>query len=203
MVFVKRIHRASALLLIIFITFHLAVNLTAVFGADVHIAALKWVQMVYRHPVGEVILILAILTQIVTGLQRVRVKPLKGWGLIQVVSGCYLVVFLIAHSSAALYTHHIFGIETNFYWAAGSLHYFPLKYGFALYYLLAVLAVFSHLGAALYFGFGQAVMAKMMPFLGVGVGCTIIAGFSGVLYPIEIPLEVARYYQVFFGVQID
>ena len=203
MVFVKRIHRASALLLIIFITFHLAVNLTAVFGADVHIAALKWVQMVYRHPVGEVILILAILTQIVTGLQRVRAKPLKGWGLIQVVSGCYLVVFLIAHSSAALYTHHIFGIETNFYWAAGSLHYFPLKYGFAIYYLLAVLAVFSHLGAALYFGFGQAVMAKVMPFLGVGVGCAIIAGFSGALYPIEIPLEVARYYQVFFGVQID
>ena len=46
-------------------------------------------------------------------------------------------------------------------------------------------------------------MAKMMPFLGVGVGCAIIAGFSGALYPIEIPLEVARYYQVFFGVQID
>ena len=199
----RTIHRFTAFILITFVISHLSVHLTALFGPSAHQAALGFVQQPYRHPVGETILVAAIITQIITGFRRLRFWNIWGWDLAQVISGGYLLIFLSAHTTAAVYTHNIFGLETDFYWAAGSMAFEPIKYGFAVYYLLAILAVFTHLGAAIHFALPKAPnwAPYAMPVLGVGVASCIIAALSGALYPIEIPDNVFAYYHANFGVE--
>ena len=128
----KQIHRLIAILLGVFIVSHLIVHLFALAGIEAHVKALNAVQWTYRHPVGEAVLVIAVLTQIVTGVRRLKAKrksPDK-WAKWQVFSGLYLIMFLMVHTGAALYTHHIFGLETDFYWAAGSMGISPVKYIF-------------------------------------------------------------------------
>lgn len=197
----RLVHRATAIVLAAFIISHLTVHLFALGGPQAHIAALDAVQWTYRNPVMETLLVLAILTQIFTGARQLRFSGAKGWALVQVVSGAYLILFLIVHTAAALYTHHIYGLETDFYWSAGSMHFDPIRYGFALYYFAAILAVFSHLGAAIHFGWTAAPRALpvALPALGAILATTIIAAFWGALYPIEIGPDVEAYYETYFG----
>lgn len=197
----KTIHRTVAILLLAFVAIHLIVHLTAVISADYHMAALDIVQAVYRHPVAESILVIAILTQIVTGARRLRFRNIGGWARLQVISGCYLLIFLFMHTSAALYTHHVFGLETDFYWAAGSLHFSPIKYGFAVYYFAAVLAVFVHIAAAVHFGWTKApkLLVIGLPILGACIAALIVSAFAGAFYDIEINDDVKAYYEQSFG----
>ncbi len=201
MIWAKTIHRTSAVILIAFVLTHLSVHLTALAGPEAHAAALGFVQRAYRPLPMEALLVSAVAIQIVTGASRLRFSGIGGWDLAQVVSGCYLLMFLFLHTSAALYTHHLFGIETDFYWAAGSMYFAPIKYGFMLYYGAAVTALFTHLAAAVHFGWRAAppALPRTMPFVGVVVGGLIVTAFSGLLYPIEIGPEVAAYYQQNFG----
>lgn len=198
---VKSLHRIGAVILGLFIITHLGVHLVALGGAEAHIAALDAVQWIYRNPIGETLLVAVILSQVVTGGRRLRFRGVTGWARAQVASGVYLLLFLILHASAALYTHHIFGLETDFYWSAGSLAFEPIRYGFALYYFGAILAVFTHLAAAVHFGWPQAgaLLPRALPWAGAAIAIAILASFSGFFYPIELPDEVAAYYRVNFG----
>jgi len=198
----RTVHRICAVILALFILSHLAVHLTAVRSAEAHNYALNAVQWIYRNPIGETLLVLAILTQIVSGWRRLKFKRRSKniWARLQVYSGLYLIFFLIIHTSAALFTHHIFGIETDFHWAAGSLHFTPLKYGFALYYFLAVMSVFVHWSCALHFGWrGRWPVIKMgLPVVGAIIAVFILAAFWGAFYSIIIPDDVTAYYAKYF-----
>jgi succinate dehydrogenase hydrophobic anchor subunit len=200
---VKQIHRLTAVILGIFILSHLGVHLTALISKETHFKALDIVQVAYRHPVMEALLVIAILTQIITGFKRLRLKrKLKDkWARLQVASGLYLIFFLLNHTGAALYTHHIFEVETDFYWAAGSLQISPIKYGFAIYYFLAVLSVFVHLAAALHFGWkgSSPRLEKAISISGALVAGLIIFGFWGVLYDVTIPADMMAYFEKNFG----
>lgn len=198
----KRIHRLTAILLGVFIISHLAVHLFALADLKAHQNALKAVQWTYRHPVGEGILVMAILTQIVTGLERLKAKRKSPdpWAKAQVYSGLYLIMFLIVHTSAALYTHNFFGLETDIFWAAGSMGISPVKYMFWPYYFLAIVAVFVHLACALHFGFrGQfGRLKKALPWLGAITALAIILPISGAFYDIPITEDVMEYYRKYF-----
>lgn len=198
---IKLIHRFSAVILGLFILSHLAVHLIAVNGSSAHLQTLEIVQMAYRPFLLEYLLVIAVGIQIFTGARRLRFKGIDGWARAQVISGCYLIVFFIFHTSAALYTHHIVGIETDFYWAAGSLQYSPIKIGFAVYYFAAVLAVFVHWASAVHFGWTTAPgnLKWALPIIGSIIATTIVATFSGAFYPIKIPAETAAYYESNFG----
>jgi len=197
----KTLHRSLAVLLGLFIISHLTVHLFALAGPEAHLAALDAVQWTYRNPIGEAVLVLAILAQMVTGFKRLRAKKRIGWAKVQVFSGVYLMFFLVVHTGAALYTHHIFGVETDFYWAAGSVHFNPIRYGFAIYYFLAILAFFAHIASAIRFGWPNTSKAvlKAIPALGAIMAVLILMAFWGVFYPIEIPADVTGYYQKYFG----
>ena len=197
----KTVHRSFALVLGVFVISHLVVHVSAIFGANAHERALSAVQTIYRNPIGEALLVFIILTQVLTGARRLRFKERERWALLQVVSGCYLLTFLLLHTGAALYTHHIFGLETDFYWAAGSLHFSPIKYGFAAYYFAAVLAFFVHISAAIHFGWKQAPqgLTRGLPILGAIIGSLIVSIFWGAFYSIEISPEVIAYYEQNFG----
>ena len=198
-------HRIGACILLVFILGHLGVHLTALLGISAHQSSLTLVQSVYRNPVGETLLVLVIVMQIISGAAKLKrtgrsgQSGLSGWALVQVISGAYLLFFLTVHTSAAVYTHTLFGLETDFYWAAGSLHFAPIKYAFAVYYFLAILAFFSHLAAACHYIFPTfGVLAKALPVVGAAIGALIIAPFSGALYEIEIPENVEDYYERYF-----
>ena len=197
----KRLHRIGAVILVVFIVTHLSVHLFALAGPQAHIDALKSVQWIYRNPFGEFVLALVILMQIGAGFARLRLHKVKRWALAQMMSGLYLSFFLIVHTSAAMLTHNVLGLETDFYWSAGSLHFAPIKYAFALYYLAAIVAVFVHLGAAIRFGWGPLPRSTAIaaPWIGAVLGIVIISAFWGVYYDIEVPDDVASYYEGYFG----
>ena len=202
----KQLHRLTAILLGLFIVSHLIVHLFALGGIEAHQNALKAVQWTYRHPIGEAVLVIAILTQIVTGVKRLKAKRKSpniwapNWSKAQIWSGLYLIMFLIVHTGAALFTHHIFGLETDFYWAAGSMGISPVKFVFWPYYFAAIMAVFVHFACAVHFGFRGRLgwLEKLLPVLGVITALAIILPISGALYEIVLPDGVMDYYQKYF-----
>ena len=198
-------HRVLAIGLGFFILTHLAIHLTAIGGPEMHIAILTWVQPAYRNWIIEPILVVAILAQIIIGgklVWRRWKSPQKGfWGWTQILSGGYLAFFLLIHSSAALTTRYIVGLETNFYWAAATLNILPLQFFFTPYYMLGILSVFAHLAAAIYFGRGQKSARASWIIIGMGsaVALIIVASFSGAVYDIKIPQEYVDYFESFMG----
>ena len=198
-------HRCLAIGLGLFIVTHLAVHLTALGGPETHIAALSTIQPIYRNWIIEPILVLAILAQVIIGgklVWRRWKSPQKGfWGWTQILSGGYLAFFLLMHSSAALITRYIVGLETNFYWAAATLNIPPLQLFFAPYYTLGIISIFAHLAAAIYFGRGQKTTLPSWGIIGAGsaIALVIVAAFAGVFYDIKIPPEYAEYFEAYIG----
>ena len=196
-------HRILACGLGVFLILHFAIHLSAIGGVDIHLRGLMKFQGLYRNWLVEPLLIIAILGQIFIGarlLWRRWKSPTKGfWGWAQILSGAYLVFFFIIHTSAALSTRHIVGLDTNFYWAAGTLQVGGLKYFFAPYYFLGVLSVFTHLAAAIFFGWtGKgAVLSKVILFIGGIIASLIVCTFGGVFYDINIPVDYREYFEGF------
>lgn len=194
-------HRFLALGLGFFILSHLAIHLSALAGAETHMALLSKFQGIYRNWAVEPLLYIAIITQVIIGgklVWRRYSQSQKGfWGWAQIISGAYLAMFMIVHGSAALITRHIIGLDTNFYWAAGTLNIDPIRYLFAPYYMLGVMSVFVHLGAAIHFGWEQhgKRYAFIFPLVGLIVSTLIIITFSGGFYEIVLPTEVVDVFE--------
>ncbi len=194
---VRILHKYVAIVLLIFIVSHLVTHLTAIGGIDNHNTALEMVRPFYRPIFIEVPLIILFAAQIILGLilfaRRWPTKDRSGWSWTQLISGAYLMIFIIMHLSAALIARASWGLDTNFYWPAGTLTFGSLIYGFAPYYGLAILAIFGHIAAASHFrGFKK--LPYMLLIMAVILGLTIILIFSGALFPIELPDEHLRYF---------
>lgn len=194
-------HRILAVGLAAFLILHFGIHLTAIGGAEVHLRTLKSLQGIYRNPVIEPLLIVAILLQISLGVKllmgRLR-EPHKGfWGWTQIFSGFYLAFFFLLHTSAALGTRYLAGLDTNFHWAAGTLNIDRLPFLFAPYYFLGVLSVFAHLSSAIYFARGGRGSKLPIAIIAVGaaVALTIVLTFNGAFYDIQIPAEYVEYFQ--------
>lgn len=197
-------HRFVAVGLGLFIVSHFAIHLSAMGGVEVHLTWLKRAGWIYSNPIIEPLLIFAILVQVFIGTRLVRRRwklPGKGfWGWAQIISGLYLAMFLLVHISAALITRYFVGLETNFYWAAGTLNVGGLKYIFAPYYFFGVLSVFTHLAAAMFFGWrGKGPYAIRLIFgFGFIIAAVIVATFAGVFYEINLPKKYIEYYESFY-----
>jgi hypothetical protein len=189
-------HRVLAVGLGLFIISHLAIHLSAIAGPETHISILSNVQGLYRNWLVEPLLYLAIFLQVFIGgklvWRRYRQPQKRFWGWAQILSGGYLAMFMVVHSLAALVTRYIFDVDTDFYWAAGTLNIEPLQYIFAPYYMLGIISVFAHLGAAIHFGWGTRGRRYSWLLIVVGsvIASLIVAAFSGAFYDIELPPEV-------------
>jgi len=194
-------HRILAAGLGIFIISHLIIHLMAIAGAEVHIVVLESSQWLYRNWLIEPLLVIAIIGQICVGaklLWRRWKQPQKGfWGWAQILSGGYLAFFLIIHSSAALSTRYITGLDTNFYWAASTLNIYPLQYFFIPYYFFGILSVFLHLAAVVFFRWADkgVVVSRSILALGIVIALLIPATFSGAFYDIDLPLKYIEYFE--------
>lgn len=184
-----RLHRLAATALALFLAAHLTGHLFAAAGPAAHARALGAVQWIYRHPLIEPLLIAALLFQVGLGLRlawrRWREPGKSGWARLQLASGLYLAYFIINHSAAALYTRHIAGLDTNFWWVSGPLQHPLMKGYFYPYYALAVIALGTHIGAVLHFR-GREVMARAAALGTLPVALTYLASFGGWLYPVSL-----------------
>ena len=200
----REAHRTVALFLLIFIGVHFATHFVSLVGVERHTQALGWARLIYQFPLIEIALVVALAVQVVLGIKLlgiVRKRSRKhAWHWVQFISACYLAYFIVQHTAAALITRLGVGLDTNFYWAAGTLALEPIKYAFAPYYVLAVSAIAAHLIAALHFRSSRRWHAPAL-LLGPIVGSAFVMGYGGAFESLEIPQEYLDYYGAFPGVE--
>lgn len=194
----RKLHRLTGAFLLLFLVSHLTAHLFAIGGPQAHNNALKAVQWIYRNPVVEPLLVVALLAQIMLGI-RLAVRrwkdPDKGfWGKAQIASGIYLGFFILIHTSAALLTRNIGGLETNFYWISGTLLHPITKWAFYPYYALTVIAAAAHIGSIIHFRFGRRRLAKASLAAGFIVAAIYLLTFGGWLYPVNLDPDYSAYY---------
>jgi hypothetical protein len=148
----RRLHRRSALIIVVFALLHIGNHLVAIVNVPMHSLVLEFARLLYRRPIVEAILFTAITFQIVTGgalASRVLIRRPTPAALVQAMSGLYVAVFFLAHVSAALLARG--STDTNFVWAAGQGGVLARAGSTFLlpYYLLGVSALFVHVGAYL------------------------------------------------------
>lgn len=196
----RQAHLRVALFLGLFLVVHFATHFAALGGIERHGAMLSIGRAVYRIPLIEILLVAALALQVVLGVTLVRRMarwPKQGgWRKAQKWSGIVLAVFFVLHTSAALGTRWLFGLDTNFYWAAGTLTIAPLNYGFAPYYAAAVIALVTHVLAALHIRrparwHGPALL------LGPAIALPILLAYGGALFPVELPAAHRAYFQTY------
>jgi hypothetical protein len=199
----RTLHAISATVIASYAAVHIANHLAALFGVATHIAFMKAARSVYRVRLVETVLLACVLFQVLSGLWLVA----RGWGQrrgavswLQAVAGAYLGLFLLVHVSAVLFGRLFLGLDTNFYFAAAGFHVHPFQVFFAPYYLLGVLALFTHLGCATYWRAKSSGRSSPSLFLvlPVGVGAVlslaIVLLLAGAFYSIEIPPEYKAIY---------
>ena len=200
----KQAHARVAIFLLIFIAVHFATHFSSLGGVELHTETLGWARLLYQFPIVEIALVGALAAQVVLGIKLLTVirkrKRKDRWHWVQFVSACYLAYFIIQHTAAALITRLGYSLDTNFYWAAGTLTLAPIKYYFAVYYTLAVISVASHLIAALHFKGPRPWHAPTLA-LGPIVGIAFVLGYSGAFEAIVLPQEYRDFYSMFPGVE--
>ncbi|MCR5889383.1 hypothetical protein LRS06_16730 [Hymenobacter sp. J193] len=200
---IKRYHYWTGLLLSVFILAHLANHLVALWSVTAHLEVMEALRSVYRHPVVETSLLLAVVGQVFTGLRlywRSRQQPRQPLaGRIQIFSGLYLAFFLLVHTGAVLTGRAWFGLDTNLYFAAAGINTFPFSLFFVPYYFLAVTAVFLHL-ASLHYLKGRRIWGESgarRQALGIGgagvlVALLILFAMTNQLQGFPIPADYLR-----------
>ncbi|MEM9261750.1 MAG: hypothetical protein AAGA62_19065, partial [Bacteroidota bacterium] len=98
-----RLHRLAALLLVAFILLHLLNHLVALAGVEQHLFWMEELRKIYRHPLLEFMLLLAVGMQVCTGVGlffRKRERLYTFYEQLQRWSGAYLALFLLFHLAA-------------------------------------------------------------------------------------------------------
>lgn len=193
----KQAHRRVAIVLGLFLAVHFAAHFAALGGIAAQDAVLQWGRNVYRIPVIEIALVIALALQVILGIkllrQIARRKIKTRWHWLQFLSGCYLAYFIVMHTSAALITRLGIGLDTNFYWAAGTLTLDPIRYYFAPYYTLVVIALVGHVIAALHFRRPKKWHAPAL-MLGPIAAMLIVTAYGGGLYAVDLPAAYEDYF---------
>ncbi|MFA0811414.1 hypothetical protein [Microbulbifer epialgicus] len=194
-----KLHRISALLISLYVLFHLTNHVIALYGVEAHIRFMEGFRPIYRATLIEPILLLCALFQVGSGITFI----VRRWGQrrgffdhAQAISGGYLAFFLVFHVSAVLYGRLVQGLDTNFFFAAAGLQPRAYPIFFVPYYTLAVVAYFTHLACGLRWVLQKHLSTQFLNRAAGGVmtvgfilGLTIVSTFSGTYYPIALPSE--------------
>jgi len=146
----KRIHYSSGIIIAVFIVLHLFNHLYSLLGIEAHLQMMDQLRLVYRNIFIETILLLAVLVQVISGVQLFRKKRKTVVGFfenLQIWSGLYLAFFFAFHVSAVFIGRLVLDLDTNFYFGAAGINIFPFNLFFIPYYSLAVLSFFGHFSA--------------------------------------------------------
>ncbi len=181
----RGVHRGLGVALGLFLVLHLGNHLAGLWGQEVHATAQAALRKVYRNPVIEPLLLAAVCLQIGLGLRLfARRRRLTR----QTLSGAYLALFLMIHVGVVL-TARWQGTETDLAFAAAGLHApLPWPLVFALYYGLAVMAVFVHLSVPV--SRHHALAGRICLAVGGVLAGTIVALLAGLVTPLTIPRDL-------------
>lgn len=169
----------------------------SIFGAEVHIELMDKLRLVYRNIIVETILLVAVFTQIFSGVKLFlsKRKVVNGfYEKLQIWSGLYLASFLLIHVSAVLIGRYVLQLDTNFYFGAAGLNVFPFNLFFIPYYGLAIMAFLGHIAAIHHqkmkrtiFGFTVAQQSTFILIKGIFITIIIFYGLTNGFTGIEIP----------------
>jgi hypothetical protein len=150
------IHGLTALILVLYVAFHLANHLFGLIGPDAHATVMRIGRTVYRSQVGEPLLVAAMLFQIATGLLlawRFSARPQPFHRTFQVASGAYLSLFILGHmNSVFIYARRFLGIPTDWNFAIGAptgLLHDAWNIRLLPHYALGVFFVLAHIASGL------------------------------------------------------
>ena len=148
---IKKVHYISGLTITIFVGLHIFNHGLIILGADNHIEIMTTLRHFYRNIFVETILLLAVATQIYSGLTlffRTKRKTAHTlFKILQIWSGIYLAIFFVIHVSAVLAGRLVLNLDTNLYFGVAGLNSFPFNLFFIPYYFLAVVSFFGHISA--------------------------------------------------------
>lgn len=165
---ITKLHRINACFLGVFLTLHLTNHLLTLVSANTHIAFMGALRQIYRNGVIEPLLIIGLVAQIGLGLGLIAKRgwPKGRWAWVQVISGLTIIVFLVQHVPAVLMARRTLDFDTNIWFASAVVSEMPYLLYFTPYYMLAVIAVFTHIAAALHFR-GHLRLARALPVIGL------------------------------------
>ena len=150
---VKKLHRLSGVTMASFLLLHLTNHLFALGGPSLHISVMNLFRHIYRFPPIEILLLLCVLFQVISGIWLVFKKGFLRqpfYIVIQVLSGLYLSFFMIYHVRAVLLGRFQWNVDTDFYFAAGVANRYPEKLFFIPYYTLSLVCMFAHIACVHY-----------------------------------------------------
>ncbi|AMN43994.1 hypothetical protein RHPLAN_55780 [Rhodoplanes sp. Z2-YC6860] len=149
-------HGVSAVLITFYVLFHLSNHLSGLIGPETHAAIMKAGRAVYRAPLSETVLVLALLFQAASGVRLAwHWSSLRtdAYRIFQIGSGAYLAAFLLAHlNSGLIAARHVYKIETDWAWAAGmpdGLIHGAWNIRLLPHYALGVFFILAHLASGL------------------------------------------------------
>ena len=144
----RKLHYFSGLTIAVFTGFHLLNHILALKSIQLHIDFMSGLRMVYRNPLIETALFIAVIIQIISGLRMWRSlrNPKTGFfEKLHIATGLYLALFLTIHVLAVLSGRIFQGLDTNIYYGIAGLNTFPFLLFFVPYYFLAITSFFGHI----------------------------------------------------------
>jgi hypothetical protein len=145
----KSVHYFSGMVIMVFVAAHLFNQAAAIAGPEFHIRVMKGLRTVYRNPAVETVLLGCVLVQIISGIRLIG-KRTQAFSLtfetLRIYSGIYLAVFFVVHVFAVMMGRYLH-MDTNYYFAAAGLSFFPFFFFYVPYYSLAICSFFGHLAA--------------------------------------------------------
>ena len=199
----RTLHRLSAMLIAAFACVHLANHLASLSSVAAHLAFMDTARAIYRQRIAELVLLSGVAFQVCSGLWFVvrdwkQRRGLMPW--LQATSGLYLAFFLLVHVGAVMFGRVFLDLDTNFFFAAAGFHVPPYQLFFAPYYFLAVVALFTHLGCAVYWQVNAAsrtarALAVGLP-MAVGgiIALLIVLSLAGMIQPVDVPAKYLATY---------
>lgn len=195
----RRTHYISGMIITLFIGLHLFNHFMSIYGIHTHIEVMAKLRLVYRNPFAECLLLAVVMIQIITGVRlylMYRSKSRFSFHRLHLLSGLYLAVFLVIHVTAILVGRIILHLDTNVYFGAAGINYFPFNLFFIPYYGLAIMSFFGHLSAIHFkrcnksvLGITPKIQSYVLITLGAMITASIFYGLTDGLHGITIPQE--------------
>lgn len=185
-------HGIGGTITAIFVLFHVANHLFGLVGPQMHALVMEIGRTVYRYPAVEVLLVIVMLFQIVSGLRLMWTwseVSSDRYRIFQLASGLFMSVFIIGHmNSVFIFARTFLGIPTDWAFAAGLpvgliadawnirlLPHYALGVFFVLAHLFSGLRVLmlahgarqSHANTVWWIGAGLSVVVSLAVMLGL------------------------------------
>ncbi|MFT3997101.1 MAG: hypothetical protein QM667_06820 [Asticcacaulis sp.] len=202
----ESLHKVSAGFVFAFLCLHMANHLLGLQGLETHLTFMAVARMVYRHPVVEMVVLLAFLLQILTGWALAREIWAKKKDFIhqlQAASGVYIAFFALTHVAFVFAARQWLKVDSNIYLIVAGLMQTGWMYALIPYYGLGVFALFVHMGCILYDIFKKTLkpvswaLLVITVLIGGFVTWVMMATYTGHVFSLHVPAEYFDVYPLF------